>query len=157
VSPSGLVVESLVKLRSQRTNLLGYYQAYFHCLLLGGKTICRPTTRYGLSLPVCSVLHDTFDNLKHCIATCIFYAEFRANVPSTTKPLKSNFLVACAWFGLPFLSLKSDRRRGVSTVSASQRLEDTLSLSALLYSSDRVPHKCQNIGLLFDGFTDRLA
>jgi hypothetical protein len=30
-------VESLVKLRSQRTNLLGYYQAYFHYLLSGGK------------------------------------------------------------------------------------------------------------------------
>ena len=28
-------VESLVKLRRQRTNLLGYYQAYFHCLLSG--------------------------------------------------------------------------------------------------------------------------
>jgi hypothetical protein len=29
-------VESLVKLRSQRTNLLGCYQAYFHYLLSGG-------------------------------------------------------------------------------------------------------------------------
>ena len=67
-------VENLVKLGSQRTNLLGYYQGYFHCFLSGVRRFSSDDS--GCPYVVFYLTRLGYQALPREV---LFHAGFRAN------------------------------------------------------------------------------